>query len=105
MLYRPAEEAVRVVSTPVPLLRATTVAFGTRAPVGSVTVPLMAPWPPVCAIAGAHVRPALTNRPTTKASLHIHRAGFALTVASFIHRSFVRITALLTSFSPVLHPT
>src|ERR1035438_1199215 len=45
----PADEVGREVSTPVSTFRAVTAAFGTTAPVESVTVPVNAPSPPVCA--------------------------------------------------------
>jgi hypothetical protein len=52
MSYTPAAEVGRVVSTPVSSLCAVTVAFATTAPLASVTVPVIAPWPPVCPFAG-----------------------------------------------------
>jgi hypothetical protein len=45
----PADEVGREVSTPVSTFRAVTAAFGTTAPVESVTVPVNAPSPPVWA--------------------------------------------------------
>ena len=50
MEYAPAPVVVRIVATPVAVLVAVTVALGIEAPVLSVTVPAIAPWPPTCAM-------------------------------------------------------
>jgi hypothetical protein len=82
-----------------------TLAFGTTAPVESVTVPLIAPWPPVCAIAGLHIRPAHNNSATAKNTLNTHRGVVTLTPTALKPGSLDRITALLKSFSLVLDHT
>jgi hypothetical protein len=81
------------------LLRATTTALGTRAPVASVTVPLMAPWPPVCASATGSASPKHTSIATTRGIPLIHLLAEIPFGAPSFHMKNLRIAGLLKSLS------
>jgi hypothetical protein len=70
MVYKPADDDVRAVATFVATFVAMTVAFGTTAPVLSLTVPEMVPSPAVCAFNA--IGNATANR---KSALHSVFAG------------------------------
>src|SRR5687767_11312869 len=64
MLYKPSSLVVTVRSSPVSVLLTLTVALGTSAPVGSLTVPRRVPET-VCAVSSATHSPAIKRRETT----------------------------------------
>jgi hypothetical protein len=66
---------VRTVETLVDVLVAVTVALGTTAPVGSCTVPAMAPVPESCARATPPKSPAMTSTTAMKLAMNFVEAA------------------------------